>query len=898
MRKIGWLFLTIFLFVSTLTQAQEYSSIIVDSSFGDRSFVGFAAMVSEKKGVRIFYRDEWVVNIQIPPIEGDVLIDDLLIQALSRNGLHYIYYQNNIVVMPGRQDGLLSSNARTLIIGAPLDEGKYKTAVVSGTVFDGKTSTPIPGAQIICEQQSKGTSTDARGRFNLELSTGRTQLKFIYMGLTNEVVDIMLFSDGEISIDLFEESISLDQIDVLTERPADNYQSTSMGMTKLTPKTIKKLSVLMGEPDLIKGMTMLPGVQSTGENASGFNVRGGNIDQNLILVNETPIFNTSHLFGLFSMLDANLIGDVTFYKSGIPARYGGRSSSVMSIDLKRDMPSKFRVEGGIGLVNSRLLMEIPVVKDKFTLSLGGRTTYSDWMMGLINDYDLKSSSAYFYDLNGKIDYKINKRQRITLFGYNSYDYFDYSGNAKYGYGSTLLSLKWQHVIGTDLSGVLNINGSQYQSNLTDYSEQLNEYDLRTAITQKQVSYNMMYSGFARNKLNANASAVFYDTEPGNAKPSGDNSVFLPLDMSNEHSVEAAVSVEDEFTITSRLSVLAGLRYSRFLLYGPVEMRFYQENAPLDPATFLGSWISGTKKDVVSRYQGLEPRFSFKWELRNSSSLKIGYNRMNQYVRQISNSASITPADYWKSSDMYLKPLISDQISAGFFKNFKNDNYETSIEVYYKNLQNEVDFKNGATIIMNEALEQALISGRGRAYGAEFMIKKSQGRLTGWLSYTYSRSFKQIDGPYPQEKINRGEWYRSNYDKPNDLSAVVNYKISRRFTFSSNFTYSTGRPATFPEVKYQIGSTEVVYFSDRNKYRLPDYHRLDLAITYEGGLKKVQKWRSNWVFSVYNVYGRHNPFSVYYNRQQPTQFNNYQTYALYKFSIIGVPIPSFTYNFWF
>lgn len=897
MNKIYCTLLSILLSFSVLAQPKTYSSVMVDSSFGNCSFSDFAMRISEKKGFYVLYRADWVKNVQIPTIGKEMPIDDLLTRILSEKGLHYIYFQDNIVVMPGRQVGGASSVLNTVIIGDPLDEGKYRKAVVSGFVLDGKTESPISGAQIICEEQAKATSTDKTGRFSLELKTGRAHLAFHYMGLNSETADILLFSDGEMSIDLFEESINIDQINVLAERPADNYQSTSMGMTKINSREIKKLSVLMGEPDLIKSMIMLPGVQSVGENASGLNVRGGNADQNLILVQEAPIFNTSHLFGLFSMLDANIIDDVTFYKSGIPARYGGRTSSVMSIDLKKKMPSKFRVEGGLGLVNSRLLMEIPVVKDKLSVSLGGRTTYSDWMMGLVNDYDLKNSSAYFYDLNGKIDYKINKRQRITLFGYNSYDYFNYSGNAKYGYGNSLLSLKWQHVLSDNLSGVFNVNGSRYQSDLTDYSEQMNEYDLKSAIGQGQASYNMMYSGFSNHKLNAGLSAIIYNTEPGSAKPSNNESVFLEKDMDNENALEIAFSAEDEISISPKLSALAGFRYSHFLLFGPAKVRSYLTGSVLDASSVVDEKIF-ERGDVVSSYQGLEPRLSFKYEMGNSSSFKIGYNRMNQYVRQISNTASITPADYWKTCDSFIKPLISDQFAAGFFKNFRNDKYETSVEVYYKNLQNEVDFKNGAIIIMNDAIEQSLIYGRGRAYGAEFMVKKSMGRLSGWLSYTYSRSFKQMNGVHPEEQINNGKWYKSNYDKPHDFSAVLNYKISRRFTFSSNFIYSTGRPATFPEMKYQIGSTEVVYFSDRNKYRLPDYHRLDVAITYEGGLRKVQKWRSNWVFSIYNLYGRHNPFSVYYSRQQPSRFNNYNIYALYKFSIIGVPIPSFTYNFWF
>jgi hypothetical protein len=331
--------------------------------------------------------------------------------------------------------------------------------------------------------------------------------------------------------------------------------------------------------------------------------------------------------------------------------------------------------------------------------------------------------------------------------------------------------------------------------------------------------------------------------------------------------------------------------------GPLKEDTYLAGYPINAISVNGSKSYGAG-EIARFYQGAEPRIALKYEFQNSSSIKLGYNRTQQFIRQISNSTSITPADYWKSSDTYIAPLISDQLAVGFFENFNKNMFETSLEIYYKKISNEIDFKNGARLILNDNLEQDLIKGVGRAYGVELMIKKSSGNLTGWLAYTYSRSFKKMDGNFPEEKINNGKWYPSNYDKPNDFTLVLNYKLSRRFTFSSNFTYSTGRPVTLPETKYSIGSYEVIYFSERNKYRLPDYHRLDMALTYEGSLLKHQKWRSSWTISLYNVYGRKNPFSVFYSKEKPSQLNDYKSYALYQFAVIGVPIPSFTYNFWF
>lgn len=878
--------------------AQDKTLVQIDPTFGDLQFQQFAAKLDQQYHVNVFFQAEWVDSIVTPKLNETILLDDYLSRTLTPFDLHYINFQGNIVIMPGRQiiAETQAKQSSVVIIGNPLNRGKYKKAVVSGKVLDGKTKTPIPGAQIICQKNSLVTSSDFDGNYSIELPVGDHQLKFSFVGLTDEYRDIVLYNDGAMDVELYEKSINLNEINVTAERPEDNFRSTSMGMVKLNMQSIKKLSVLMGEPDVIKSMTMLPGVQSTGENALGFNVRGGNIDQNLILVHETPVFNTSHLFGLFSMLDGGLVKDVTLYKSGMPAQYGGRIASVMDIELNKGNVDKMKVNGGIGIINSRLNVEGPI-GDKITFMAGGRTTYSDWMLKAIKNYELQQSSAYFYDFNAKLDYAINAKNRLSIFGYGSNDYFNYYQNAEYGYGNLLGSAKWSHIFNNNNSGNLNFNVSHYNANIVDFSNNNVEYNLNTSIEQEQLAYHFTNQTFARHKINMGFNGIRYWIEPGNSTPYNDQSIALPIDIPNEQAFELAAYAEDEFDLSPDLAIIAGARFSNFLLTGPDVVNTYLDNAPRNEETFVSAQNIGSG-NLVKNFNGLEPRLAFRYEMEGSSSIKLGYNRTKQYIRQISNSASITPADYWKASDTYLNPLISDQLALGFFKNFKNNTYETSLEVYYKNIQNEVDYKNGAQLILNDNLEQVLINGIGRAYGAELLIKKSKGDLTGWLAYTYSRSFKKINGQFPEEKINNGDWYKSNYDKPNDLSLALNYKISRRFTFSSNFVYSTGRPVTYPEQEYMISTYHVVSFSDRNKYRLPAYHRLDLAITYEGSLLIHQKWRSSWTFSVYNVYGRNNAFSVFYDKQKPSNKNDYRAYSLYKFSIIGVPVPSFTYNFWF
>jgi outer membrane receptor for ferrienterochelin and colicin len=879
--------------------AQDVTTIEINKEYGNLSFTDLAEKLESQHGITIFYKTEWVDSISTPELEETVLLDDFLNKVLISYDLHFINFQQNIVLLPGREivaeSEIVESNV--VIIGNPLNRGKYKKGIVSGIVLDGKTKTPIPGAQILCEKLSIATSSDYNGVFKIDLPVGEHQLKFSFIGLNDEFREVILYNDGSMDVELYEKTINLNQINVTAERPEDNYRSTSMGMVKLNMKSIKKLSVLMGEPDVIKSMVMLPGVQSTGENASGFNVRGGNIDQNLILIQETPVYNTSHLFGLFSMLDPGLVKDVTLYKSGMPSRYGGRIASVMNIDLNKGQKEKLKVNGGIGIVNSRLSVEGPI-SEKLTFMLGGRTTYSDWMLNMMKNYELQQSSANFYDFNAKLDYELNAKNRISLFGYGSNDYFNYSGNAEYGYGNLLGSAKWSHIFNNNNSGNLSVNFSKYNSDIVDFSSQSVEYSLNTSIEQEQIAYHFSSESIARHKINLGFNAIRYLIEPGSSIPYNDQSIAPKIDLQDENALEFAVYAEDEFDLTPELAVIAGLRFSNFMLLGPNKINRYLDNAPRNAETLTGIEAYTGQYELLNYFNGIEPRIAFRYEFDNSSSLKFGYNRTRQYIRQISNSASITPADYWKSSDTYLEPLIGDQLAIGYFQNFKSNMYETSFEVYYKDIQNTVDYKNGSQIVLNENLDQVLIAGIGKAYGAELLIKKNKGDLTGWLAYTYSRSFKRMNSEFAEEKINDGRWYNSNYDKPHDLTIVMNYKISRRFSFSSNFTYSTGRPATYPEKKYTYSTYEVVSYSDRNKYRLPDYHRLDLAITYEGSLLKKQKWRSNWTFSIYNVYGRNNAFSVFYEKQKPSFQNEYRTYSLFKFSVIGVPVPSFTYNFWF
>lgn len=896
MQKIFILFIVLFLCFQGNSQSQ--STIIIDKSYGKLPFTAMAKQLKNQYSIDILFKEQWVENITTPELNNALLLPDFLKKTFVGTDMHAIRFQDFYVVIPGEDTNhnVETGSSSTIIVGNPLNKGRYSKAIVTGTVLDGSNQSTIPGAQVIVKDLSIAVGTNQHGKFSIELPTGNVQMRFAFMGLEDQTRDLIIYNDGEIEVELYEKSIALNEIDVTARRPEDNFRSTSMGMVKMSMKSMKKLSVLMGEPDIIKSMVLLPGVQSTGENASGFNVRGGNIDQNLIHIQEAPIFNTSHLFGLFSMFDPIVVKDVTLYKSGIPARYGGRIASVMGIELNKGNEHKLKVDGGIGIINSRISMQGPIGK-KVNFIVGARSTYSDWMLKIMKDYELKNSSANFYDFNAKLDIDINQRNKISLFGYKSRDNFLYFENAGYDYGNIIGTAKWNHIFNNNNASTLVINSSFFDASTDDISQKNLEYNLFTSIWQQQVAYHFSSNTIARHKFNSGLKIKRYLIDPGKAKPYSAQSIIEESAMQNEQAFEGAAYLEDEFDLTPQVALIAGLRYSAFLLTGPDVINYYDEEMPRNELTFTHSETIN-QNEFSSFYHGIEPRIALRYELANNSSIKAGYNRNKQYIRQISNSASITPADFWKASDRYLEPLISDQYSAGFFKNFNKNMYETSFELYYKSISNEVDYKNGAQLVLNKQIEQALVYGKGRAYGAELLIKKSQGNLTGWLAYTYSRSMKKIDGKWDEERINSGRWYKSNYDKPHDFTLVMNYKISRRYTLSGNFTYSTGRPATYPERKYYFNNSEVISFSDRNKYRLPDYHRLDIAFTYEGSLLKKQKWRSSWTIALYNVYGHKNTFSVFYEKQKPTYSNNYKNYSLYKFAVIGVPIPSFTYNFWF
>ena len=883
-------------------QSQEIQEMKITGRFDKTPLPEFLNSLKQTYGIRFFYKEEWVKSTEITGTFKDVPLIQTLNQAFRGKDLNFKFFQgNSVVIYPGNADGRSeagSDKSQVLVIGDPLNQGRYQRAKLHGRVFDGKTGEPLAGAVIYVPETKVGVATNSKGRYSIEMPTGEMHLKVSFLSFEDQVQKIELIQDGNADFDLFEETHKIGEVTVVGEN--SKASKAQMSMIKMSAVTIKELPVLMGEADLIKSMVMMPGVQSVGEMSSGFNVRGGNTDQNLVLLDGSPVFNTTHLFGFLSMINPDAIEDVTLYKGGIPASYGERISSVMDVQLKDGSDKNLRINGGIGLINSRLTLEGPFVKKKkSTFMLGGRSTYSDWLLQQTKNPTFMNSVAHFYDLNGTANFEIGRKNHLKLTGYLSGDAFNLNTSTLYTYGNTLGSLNWKLNISEKAVSNLSMAYSKYTVKVDQKDPVLteNDYTLKSNVQYGSLKYALSLFPNEKHRINAGFQAIGYWINPGQISPTQTISNIVSSSMRHEQSAEMALFANDDLSLSEKLTLNLGVRYTNYLDYGPGMVYEYASGVSKSRSSIMDSTSYKSGANIKS-YQGWEPRLALKYNLEDGGSIRLSYQRIHQFVSQISNTTVITPSDYWKSADQNLAPLINDQIALGFFKNPANAPFETSVEVYYKKLQNILDYKNGAQILMNQYIESDLLQAKGYAYGLEVYAKKNSGRLTGWVSYTYSRAFQKADGQFSDEKINGGAYYPSVYDKPHDLSAVMNYKISRRWRFSGDFVYSTGRPITLPEQKYNYGAYQVVVFSDRNKYRMPDYNRLDVSITLDENLRKKRMWKGSWTFSIYNLYGRKNPYSVFYQKGSSIQDSSQNSYNLYTLSIIGVPVPSITYNFKF
>jgi len=763
------------------------------------------------------------------------------------------------------------------------------TASIAGYIRNSKSGEPVIGASVLIESPLIGIATDPNGFYSITLPKGTHQLKIRSMGMKSLERNVLLHSDGKLNIEMEEDVLPLKEVIIESDRD-ERVLGMQMGLEKIDIKTLKQIPLALGEVDVLKAILTLPGVQSVGEGTVGFNVRGGATDQNLILFNDAAIYNPSHLFGFFSAFNPDLLKNVELYKSGIPAEYGGRISSVLDVTTREGNKKKWAGSGGISPITGRFALEGPIIKDKSSFLIGGRSTYSDWLLRQIPSSTLKDSEASFYDLNLNISHEINSKNSIYLSGYLSKDRFKLQNDTAYSYSNQALSAKWRHIFGNRFFAVFTGNFSGYDYTISSSNNPVNAFDLSYSIKQVQGKVDFNYFLNAKHTINFGVGAIRYQLSPGTLTPGGEESLIIPDVLQNEQAIESAIYLGDNFEINPDLSLYAGLRYSFFQNNGPRDLFIYQPGSPRDVTSIIDT-VSYTAGQKLSTAGGPEVRVSVRYRLKTNASFKVSYNRTRQYIQMLSNTTAIAPTDIWKLSDPYIKPLIGDQISAGFYYNSKRTSFETSFEAYYKIMENFLDYKGGAELILNHHIETDVLNASGKAYGAEFMIRKSTGKLNGWLSYTYSRSLLQTAGDSDAETINRGEYYPSNYDKPHAVNLIGNYKFNRRFSFSLNVVYSTGRPITLPISKYTIDGAERLLYSDRNQFRIPDYFRTDFSFNLEGSHKMKKLAHSSWSFSVYNLTGRRNAFSVYFTTENGVVKG-------YKLSIFGNPIPTITYNFKF
>ena len=767
---------------------------------------------------------------------------------------------------------------------------------LSGTVYDDLNNETLIGVSVYFPELNSGTTTNEYGFYSITIPKGNYQLQLSYLGYTTLLETLELSEKITKNFKLKEATESLDEIIIESNIEKLNIKTPQMSVNTLTSSTIKQIPVVLGEADIIKSLILLPGVTSAGEGASGFNVRGGTADQNLILLDEAIVFNSSHLFGFFSVFNPDVIKNVKLYKGGIPAKYGGRLSSVLDIYQKEGNSKDFNITGGVGLISSRLLIEGPLEKEKSSFLIGGRSSYAHLFLPLFDN----DNKAYFYDLNTKLNYRFNDENNVFLSAYFGKDVFGISDNFVNNYGNTVVNLRWNHLFTDKLFSNLSLIYSDYFYGLIlDFVG----FEWDSGITNYNLKYDFNHYVSDKLKLNYGINTIYIKFNPGKIKPNREDSGIVAAKLTDKYANEFAAYIDLEHKISDTFRLQYGLRFSNFTRLGQNYLNTYandeaviynEEFKKYKSAEAIGI-ESFKRSDVISSFNNFEPRVSMSYTLDDNTSIKASYNRMVQYLHLLSNTASPTPLDIWAPSGKYIKPQLLDQYAVGYFKQFKDGKYTLETEAFYKDIQNRIDYINGANLVANNEIETIILNGKARAYGLEILLKKNEGNFQGWIAYTLSRSEQLTAGRTANEPgINNGEWYSTPFDKTHDFSVNASYQLNEKWKFNSNFVFQTGQPANYPVAQYEVQGLNVPVYSDnrRNADRLPAYHRFDVSATLTPEKNKDRRWQGEWVFGIYNLYGRQNTASLAFRQNQETSRNEaVQT------SIFGV-VPSVTYNFKF
>lgn len=881
-------------------------------------FTDFCRQVSQKTGVRIFFKEKWCSNLLVSLDTNNITPEHALQFILKNSGLEVSKWNGNLVILPheklieklpsfllkahetiaGKNDQSITVTEKrylegrkpdiiqTIRVGKPTGSVNNKNVKVLGRVLDFETGEPVPYATLYIEQTKTGAVSGNDGFFTILLKPGNYTALFNFLGYEHKKYRLKIFSSGDFTIRLLKSVFQIDEFVVHGDR-AMSVIRKDPGLDKINVRSIKEMPMMMGERDILKVSGTLPGIVSSGEGSSGLNVRGGSSDENAFYINKIPIYNTAHLFGFFPAFNADIIKDFSVYKGYIPARYGGRLSSVFNIVTRQGNRKKFTAHGGLSPISGNLVVEGPLKKDTCSILLSARSTYSDWILKKIKDPNIRASAANFYDFAAGLNYDIQKTQ-LSLFFYHSKDHFRLSDISNYSYSNSGISLDFSHNYTKSLRGVFSLIGSQYDFSTINRQELSKAYTHAYKMEHYETRADFTQTLSNTNSINYGADFILYKLDRGNVLPEGVQSLQKKVALGKEQAIESALYLSDSYNPKPWLSFTAGGRFTMFTALGPTKVYTYSSGLPMDLRYVNDSILFGNRQPV-RWYPEPDIRAAATIKTDENGTVKLAFNQMHQNLFMLSNTLSVAPNTQWKLSDYHLLPSKSNQLSLGVFRTFSKSGIDASVEVYYKRSYNNPEFKDGASFINNPHVETAVLQGKQKAYGVEFFIKRSNRKLEGWFTYTYSRAIVQIKGNQPWNSINHGLPYPSNFDLPHVANLVLNYHLSRRITFSTIVTYKTGKPVTYPVSVYYIDGKPFLDYSNRNAYRVPDYFRTDLSLAVEGNLRKKKLMHSSLVFSIYNLTGRQNPYSVYFNTENG-KIKSYQ------YSVIGVPIFTITWNF--
>lgn len=906
--------LVLFIFSTNLVKGQQNEYIHFNEK--ELSFEKLVVEIGEQTQTKVFYDPNLVSSIKITVEEDSISIEKILKASLQETNLTVSKWHNHFIILESEQlleelpnysqekedtvskthsqltkseeryiSGQRPDVIKTIRVGNKNIPSDGKVRIV-GKILDIDTGEPIIGATVFIEETKTGSATDLKGYFVIILPPGKFNAVFSSLGYQPSKYKLDVYSDASIKIELKSASFSLQEAVIKGDRQMD-IKFKDPGLEKLSVKSIKSIPMMMGEKDILKVSEMLPGIVSAGEGSSGLNVRGGSSDQNAFYLNKIPIYNTSHLFGFFPAFNSDIIKDFSIYKGHIPAEYGGRLSSVFNITTRQGNRKNFALRGGINPISANATVEGPLKKDKSSVLFSARSSYSDWILSRIDDPVINKSSANFNDFSLGLNYDL-KKSLVSVFAYSSDDKFDLSDINSYNYSNRGASINLHHNFNNLLRMNVALVGSQYSFSTNDIQEisdaythsySLNHYEIRTDFIQTINEFNDLSFGI---------SGINYQLDRGVIKPYGEQSLRTPIEHGKEQGIEAALYISDKYDVTSWLNINAGFRLTFYAPLGSNEVYTYATGQPRENQ-YITDTLQFNSNEVIKWYKTPEFRLSANFKTDPNGTVKLAFNQMSQNLFMLNNTITVAPNTQWKLSDYHLGPSKSNQLSLGVFRNFPELALEGSVELFYKNTTNTPEFKDGADFLNNPVIETEVLQGDQESYGIEFLLKKPRGKLNGWLAYTYSRSYVHIDGDNPWEKINHGKRYPSNFDIPHVFNGIINYNLSKRVTFSAVVTYQKGKPATYPVSVYYIDDTPLIDYSDRNKYRIPDYFRTDVSLTIEGNLKKNKLLHSSWMISVYNLTGRKNAYSVYFISE-----NGY--IKSYKYAVIGTQLLTVTWLF--